>query len=346
MFGLNLTGTEWAGAIGVAYLVLRVLYAIGLVIWWYITDARRVVRMHPYRPLFSGLAVGAMSLALLSITVDVPQNQLGSFAKIAAGGVGFFIGVAFDFILDFRLYNISTWLMSFRVPNYREQLLHSDAEVRLGAAQRLGSLGRYALPALPELFAAFKDESAEVRVAVVQAVMMMSAPQPPPEDDTETPKHTRPLLADPDLRVRVYAVAILVQFKAATPEQVLPALREALGHSDLRIADTAAATLYEMGPAAEPAISELRDSVFSRKEPNYTAISALGKIGAPAVPALIELLERSDPTSKSLVASTLAEMGDAARGALPALRKASAHPNAAVSYPAKKAIAKLGGDIG
>ena len=52
--------------------------------------------------------------------------------------------------------------MALHVPKYREQLLHGDEQVRLGAADRLIALGRRPEAARPELLALFSDDSAEV----------------------------------------------------------------------------------------------------------------------------------------------------------------------------------------
>jgi HEAT repeat protein len=264
----------------------------------------------------------------------------------AAGIIGFFIGITFDFIIELRLDGISSWLMSFRVPRYREQLLDGDEAVRLGAAERLARLGPRAGPARAELLGVFKDKSADVRATAVKAVSHTIG-EPAAEDDTEIQKAARAVLTDPDIRVRVYAVAILLEFKAATPTEVLPTLCEAVSLPDEEIASTAASVVYQLGSAAEPAIASLRDSVLLRAQPNLVSIDALGMIGAPAVPALIEILEHGAFSCKLHTAlhavRTLGNMGEAAREALPALRKAAAQPNTLLGSAARRAIAELGG---
>jgi hypothetical protein len=341
MFGLNLDVTEWAAAIGVAYIVLRLAYGVGRVIWWYITDSFRICRPVVFLPMFTGFAVAAMCIGLVGLATDIKPGITRQVANTVAGVIGFFIGLVFDFVIEIRLYRISNWLMSFRVSQYREQLINGDEEVRLAAARHLVGLGGYAIPARPELFGAFKDKSADMRAAAVQAISN-TITDPPAEDDTETPAATRAVLTDPDIRVRVYAAGILIVFKAATPAEVLPTLCEAVSLAD-DTASAAATVLYWMGPTAEPAIAALRDSVLLRSQPNVAAIDALGKIGAPAVPALVEILERGESTSKWHTARTLGNMGEAAREALPALRKAAAQPEAMLSSAARRAIAKLGG---
>jgi hypothetical protein len=342
MFGQNLNTTEWAGVMGVAYIVMRLAYGVGRVIWWYVTDSLRNNPPHVLLATFSGFAVAAISIGLVNLALDIKPGVLHSLVNTAAGIIGFFIGITFDFIIELRLDNISSWLMSFRVPRYREQLLDGDEVIRLGAAERLARLGPRASPARAELLGAFKDKSADVRATAVKAVSH-TLPDPSAENDTETPRAARAVLTDPDIRVRVYAVAILLELKSATPAEVLPTLCEAVSITDEEIASTAASELYRMGPAAEPAIASLRDSVLVRAQPNLVSIDALGAIGAPAVPALVEILEHGAYNCKWHAANTLGTMGEAAREALPALRKVAADPNSLLSTTARRAIAKLEG---
>jgi hypothetical protein len=344
MFGLKFDTVDWFAVIGVAYLALRVAYGVGRVIWWYANDTLRKLALNSYLPFHTGLAIAAMSVCLVWHALDLQPGRLSTTAlSTVVGIVGFFIGAAFDFVLDFRLHRISNWLMSLRMSQYRDRLLNGEVEMRLAAAERLATLGAYADPARPELFTAFKDESADVRAAAARAIWL-SAPDPPPEDDIETPKSARALLIDPDVRVRVYAAAILIPFKAATPAEVLPALCEALSLADDNILVAATHVLEQMGPAAEPAVASLRAAVLVRTKPYLMAIDTLGKIGAPAVPVLIEILRHGDVSCKRQAANTLGTMSEAAREALPALRKVAASPNSVLSSAAQQAIAKLGGE--
>jgi hypothetical protein len=343
MFGLKFDTIDWLAVLGVAYLALRVAYGLVRIIWWYVNDTLRKLAINSYLPYLTGFAVAAMCVCLLWHAADLQPGRLSIALSTIVGMVGFFLGAAFEFTLEFRLHRISNWLMSLRMSQYRDQLLNGEVELRQAAAERLATLGSYAYPARPELFTAFKDESADVRSAAARAIWL-SVPYPPPEDDTETPKSARALLIDPDVRVRVYAAAILIPFKAATPSEVLPALCEALSLADDDILAAATNVLEQMGPAAEPAVASLRDAVFARAKPYHMAIDTLGKIGAPAVPVLVEILGHDDVSCRWQAANTLGTMGEPAREALPALRKVAAHPNTVLSSAAKQAIAKLGGE--
>ena len=82
MFGLDLTASEWAAVIRAAYLAGRVLYGLSRVIWWYVTDARLVFTMHYYLALATGVAVAAMSVALLLIAVGIQPGDVRTAACI------------------------------------------------------------------------------------------------------------------------------------------------------------------------------------------------------------------------------------------------------------------------
>jgi HEAT repeat protein len=345
MFGLELTRSEWAGLVAVAFLFARVLFSVGRVVWWYATDARRVVSPRFGVTLLCGVAVATMCVALVSVATNWPATGARLVAYGATAVVGFVLGVMFDFAIEIRLWRVSDWLMSLRVPQYRERLLHGDPAVRQGAAERLTGLGPYARPARPELLTAMRaDESADVRAAAIQAVWL-STPVPPADEDSELPREARPAMADADPRVRTVAAAILVGFDAARPDEVLPALCDGLKSDDLNVSGCAVVTLEKLGPAAEPAVGALKEAALRPENPNSSAPDALGKIGAAAVPALIEILERGDPTCKWSAADALAEMGEPARAALPALQKVASHPDDMVQSAARKAIQKLGGHI-
>jgi HEAT repeat protein len=345
MFGLDLTQSEWAGLVAVAFLFGRVLFAVGRVIWWYVTDARRVTSPHFGVTLLCGVAVATMCVAIVSVATDWPPTGLRLFAYCAAAFGGFLLGIMFDFVISIRLWKVSDWLMSLRVPQYRERLLHGDPAVRQGAVERLAGLGPYARPARPELLAAVRaDESADVRATAIQAVWL-STPIPPTDEDADLPKEARAAMGDADPRVRTVAAAILVGFDAARPDEVLPALCDGLKCDDLNTSGCAVVTLEKLGPAAEPAVGALKEAALRPENPNSAAPDALGKIGAPAVPALIEILERGDRSCKWSAADALAEMGEPARAALPALQKVANHPDDIVQNAAKKAIQKLGGHI-
>jgi len=105
-------------------------------------------------------------------------------------------------------------------------------------------------------------------------------------------------------------------------------------------ANIAAAMLERLGPEAAPALPAFREAILKRDPAVVGAIKALGAIGAPAMPLLIEILENGDLAAKWEAASILGSLGEPARPALPALRKLA--KNSSSGYAAKKAIRKIG----
>lgn len=340
MFGLQ--RDEQSAIAGATYLVLRIFFLLARSVWWYIADVRRIIIPRIWVPVLTGIAVAVMTDSLLSIATGWPLRGAFVVAYLAAALMGFFLGIAFDFVLHIRFWRLSDWLMSLRVPRYREQLLYGDESARLKAALQLTTLGQYARPARPELLAAFKDESAEVRAAAATAVL--HAIPEPADDDPEPPKAARLLLHDPALPVRVYGAAILIAYNSP-PAEFLAVLCDGLKCPDVNVSGLASRGIGKIGPPAEAAIPSLRESLFMIEEPNHEAIDALSKIGAPAIPVLIEVLERGDSTGKWMAARALGDMGEPARVALPALRKVANQPEDFAATAAKKAVEKLGGDI-
>lgn len=340
MFGWDFD--ELALLIGGGYLALRVLGGLALVIWRFFTDSTLAFHIRPWTPLLSSAAVGLVAAAALSqITGGLPPNiRFVAYSVTFFGGL--MLGSMFDLFLTFRLYRLSYLLMALHVPKYREQLLHGDEQVRLGTVYRLIALGASARAARPELLALFSDESAELRAAAVHAVLV-GIPDPP-DDDAEVQKAARTGLGDSSLQVRVFAAAILAAY-AAPAADVLPVLCAGVESEDVSVNAAACTALGRLGPAATPAIPVLRDWVLKEKMGPKAAMDALVKLGEPAIPALIELLDRGDNTDKWQAAIALGDMGEPARIALPALRKLSIQRTTLASAAAKKAIRKLGGDI-
>ncbi|HSQ57469.1 MAG TPA: HEAT repeat domain-containing protein [Gemmata sp.] len=343
MFGLDLTRSEWAALVAIVYLFLRVFCAVVRVIWWYVTDALRLPTPRPALALFTAVAVAVMCVATLSVATGWEMGGFRTIAFIVSAIAGFVLGMMFDMVVSIRLWTISDWLMSLRVPQSRERLLHGDAEVRLGASKRLGTLGSYARAAKPELVATTRgDDSAEVRSAA--ALALLHSITDPPDEDADLATELRPLLADSDPRVRTVGAAVQVTFHSTPVAELLPFLREGLTTDDPAVPGIAADALGRIGGEAAPAVPDLLAAALDEDNPNALAPEALGKIGDAAVPALIEILDRGQQHSALSAADVLGRMGTEARAALPALRKAATRKDP-VGNTAQRAIKQLGGDI-
>jgi HEAT repeat protein len=326
-----------------AFLALRLLGGLAQVVWWYITDTARVVSPRVTLSFLTALATAVLAVGVISIATGGVPRQIRIPIYVVAGTVCLFLGLMLDLMVSISLYLLSNVMMASRVPRYREQLLHGDERVRLHAAKQLATLGWRARPARPELLAVFEDESSEVRAAAAAAVLV--AIPDPADDEEELLKAARARLTDPALPVRVYAAAILVACRAPA-EQSIPVLIDGLKCEDDNIAGLATRALGQLGPAAVPAIAALRERIFVPESEHLDAIDTLQKIGEPAIPVLIEILDRGTSMLKLQAAKVLGEMGEPACTALPALRKLSIQRNSIASAAAQKAIKKLGGEIG
>lgn len=73
-----------------------------------------------------------------------------------------------------------------------------------------------------------------------------------------------------------------------------------------------------------------------------TAMDSLGRIGAPAVPALIEALDHNDPTRRAQAAKVLARIGPEAKQSVTALVSALNDENETVRKAAARALGQIG----
>lgn len=74
------------------------------------------------------------------------------------------------------------------------------------------------------------------------------------------------------------------------------------------------------------------------------AAAALGRIGRPAVPKLVEALASENPSLRQKAADTLARIGPAAADAVPALIKALRDADPLVRKSAARALGQIGPD--
>jgi HEAT repeat protein len=108
----------------------------------------------------------------------------------------------------------------------------------------------------------------------------------------------------------------------------LPHLIEALATRKALCRHVVVQALGRMGPAAKGAVpaliveaKRLEDEPNVKLDVSAEAAGALTKIGSPAVPALIELLQQGDISQRQGAAWALGEMGGQAKDAVPLLIK-------------------------
>lgn len=156
---------------------------------------------------------------------------------------------------------------------------------------------------------------------VAAAVVPAAEPVSPPSIDVLLQS-----LGSADFGERERALDGLRAQREAAGDRV-PELRERLGDSDQETRQRAARALAALGVSESAVIDELlagmerqiRNRYLSGPDPALTSLSALVKLGAPAVPALVKAMEDPQYTNSDWVVEVLARMGPEAKEAVPAL---------------------------
>ncbi|GEM_PF-331069 len=211
------------------------------------------------------------------------------------------------------------------VPVLLERLADPEPRIRRMAAEALGTIK--APEAVPALVRALEDP--DVAEAAAEALVQLGPVVVP---------SVLPLLGHPDAWVREGAAFVLGGVRAE--EAVLPLL-ERLADEERRVREVAAWALGAIGDprAVDPLMERLDRSVNA--DPNWLFYGlALGLIGPPAVPVLLEALGDETPEVRGIAALVLGTIPSAAFVAGPALiatledRAASVRAAAAVALGA------------
>lgn len=178
--------------------------------------------------------------------------------------------------------------LSQTVPTLAAQLSDPNPRVRLAVVDALELMSAEVGPAVPALVRALSDRVPFVRWAAARAIGKVA-----PVDVAEAVPALTRLLCDPDLDVRI------------------------LG---------GAATLDRFGPTAAAAVPTLTKSVNSGDPDNRIAVIrtlvAIGEAAKPAIPALAQALSHDDVRVRRAAAEALIRFGAAAQPAEAALRRA------------------------
>lgn len=214
---------------------------------------------------------------------------------------------------------------SDRIATLQAALHSPDAAVRFNAGLDLVKLGDVA--GIPPLIEAFQHESAAVRLFHAgQALVQLGAPA--------VPMLTTALKSDNPL-VRIDAAFVLYQIEPARFAALLPILSEALGATDQKVLGDA---LQFLSKVTDPAVRQVVPQLIATlqtttlaedpegwwTDPRTTVAVLLAKIGEPVdevVAALATALTSPIAAVRWGAACALAEMGPAARRALPSLRQ-------------------------
>ncbi len=152
-----------------------------------------------------------------------------------------------------------------------------------------------------------------------------------------------PLLAEENATIRSRAAELLGRMGPAAKD-ALPALLERVKLRNDRDMEAVLKAIGGIGPAAGEAVAPMVELVrdkSARKEHKRLAGKAIVKIGAPAVPRLIEALSDPDPGYRYGAARALAKIGGPAEPAREALGGLKNDPDQKVKFWARKALETL-----
>ncbi len=206
-----------------------------------------------------------------------------------------------------------------------------SATVRRAAAWALGELelrpSSGLLSLAQALIAALRDRDSEVREAAVRALGKIGRPAVPPLLEalrSRQAQRSRPM--------------IIAALKEIADRSAVPALLEALANTDWHVRQAAAEALGEIGDtrAIEPLVRTMGDR---HDGPRWAAVDALAKLGAPAVPALIEALGVTEWRLRWAAVTALGKIGEPA--VLPLLQLL-ASGGQEVRWAAEAALAQTG----
>lgn len=183
-----------------------------------------------------------------------------------------------------------------------EALGDPEVEVREVAAGAIADFGHEARRAMPELIRATQDESPIVRRRAIRAVGIIADPE-------EAVDGALPAVIaateDEDQGVALEALATLGTF-GPLAETALPALLAALWTGDARRRALAGVSLVRLGAAAVPAL--IQALAHPAPEVRAKAATVLGKLGPPAADAkfnLEQLLTDRDESTRAAAAEAL-----------------------------------------
>jgi len=146
----------------------------------------------------------------------------------------------------------------------------------------------------------------------------------------------QPFLNDPDPDKRWWALRLLAELPG---DDLVPIFISALSDPDASVRQCAALALTRQpSPQAIEALISLlreRDALLPR-----LAANALVAIGAPAVPALLEVLNNGSPMERMQAARAIALIGD--QRAIPALFNLFAEDSAWMDYWAEEGLERSG----
>ena len=185
-----------------------------------------------------------------------------------------------------------------------------DSIVRRASALALGSIACDPDRVIPALVRAFKDQDPDLRNTIIEALKKFgSAAAPVLVSGFER--------MDTDGRCRILHLLVGIR---ADPGLIIPLLLKSLKKGSPELWLAASYAIKELGPDAALVVPSLLERAGRENTDTDEFLAAvLGKIGEPAVPALIAALKREERGARLCALMALDRIGPEASAAAPAL---------------------------
>jgi HEAT repeat protein len=226
------------------------------------------------------------------------------------------------------------------LPDGLKALKHEDPKVRYNSVVIVGKLGKNAKFLAPALYEMLADPDEAVRLKVAETLWVIDKPQP---------KQIVPILKmalnHEDLRLKLEGLALVQQMGNAARE-VVPDVQKALRDKDFNTQLQAVLAVSALGVSAKETIPDLLE-VLRKDEIGFLEANvavALSSMGSQAVPELKKGLADKDVKIRRMSAYALSLIGGRAYKAVTELRKALVDENAVVRSFAAHALGNIGVD--
>jgi HEAT repeat protein len=226
------------------------------------------------------------------------------------------------------------------VPVLVEQMKSDDKALLLSTTYALGGMGEAAQPATPAL----RDQLQQTEDVFLRAVTAWALASLNPGDESLQRQMLSILgdaLSNPqDRQARIAAARALVLLRP--PHNVLlPELTRVLKNSPPEVTRDALLAFAAVGRPAVP--SMVRMLQYEDMRPLVARVlAALGAQAAEAVPALAEVLPKSEPLAQREILMTLAAIGPPAQAAVPQIVPLLKSDNPQARYGAAYALGRIG----
>jgi HEAT repeat protein len=220
-------------------------------------------------------------------------------------------------------------------PKLIEALSSDDPRQRSTAALALGAMGRAAQDASGPVLAQLDSESdATARASLLTALARIGADVAPVLIEA---------LKDEREPIRHAAINGLLTMRSAQP-QIVKALTALVRDPDAAVSERAAYALGRLGEVAAPAVPAILDVIEKRAPAPQAFLDAIVQIGEPAIAPLLERFEKTEPaivTRDHWAVKCVQQMGGLGAGRV---ARSLTHPSPSVRLLAARALVELGPD--